>query len=233
MLNEVQTDALRELISIAFARTAAALSDLTHQRVLLEVPEVAVCPLGELSSHLAESMTGELATVHQLFSGAVAGDAMLMMRTDDAVRLTDILTAQETPSPDLDASGREVLIEVGNILLNACLGMFGNILQVHITFTVPHLQRESLEGLFRSVIIDQKGISHALVTYTRFRLRDTAVDGSFVMVTGVTSLEYVIKAIDEWAARAVSAKTATIERQDGEAAASCGATLPSQAGGAS
>lgn len=215
MLNERQTDALKELINIAFSRTGAALSQLTDQRVLLDVPEVAVYPLAQLSNHLAEFMTGELATVHQLFSGAVAGDAMLMLKTDDAARLTDLLTDQQRLGTSLDASSREVLIEVGNILLNACLGVFGNILQVHITFSVPQLQRESLDKLFQSIIIDHKGLSHALVTYTRFHLRDTAVNGSLVIVLGVTSLEYVIKAVDEWAARAVSVATKTIPNPDG------------------
>jgi chemotaxis protein CheC len=219
MLNEMQTDALRELINIAFSRTGAALSQLTDRRVVLDVPEVAIYPLAMLSSHLAEFMTGELATVHQLFSGAVAGDAMLVLKMEDAARLTDLLTDQQMPNSSLDASSREVLIEVGNILLNACLGVFGNLLRVHITFSVPHLQRESLEKLFQSIVIDQKELTHALVTYTRFHLRDTAVNGSLVIVLGVTSLEYVIKAVDEWIARAVSDAARTIPNADGQAAA--------------
>lgn len=205
MLNEQQTDALKELVNIAFSRTGAALSQLTNQRVLLDMPEVAVCPLADLSDHLAEYMNGELATVHQLFSGVVAGDAMLVLRTDDAARLTGLLTDEPIHNESLDASSREVLIEVGNVLLNACLGVFGNLLQVRITFSVPHLQRESLEKLFQSIVIDQKGLTHALVTYTRFHLRDTAVNGSLVIVLGITSLEYVIKAVDEWALRPASA----------------------------
>lgn len=226
MLNETQADALRELISIAFARTGAALSELTEQRVLLEVPEVAVYPLAVLSDHLATYLAGELATVHQLFSGAVSGDAMLLMKIDDAARLTDVLTNQQTGSHHMDASSREVMVEVGNILLNACLGMFGNILQVHITFSVPRLQRESLDELFQSIVIDQKGISHALVTYTRFRLRNTAVDGSLVIVMGVTSLEYILKAIDEWAARTMSGAAPM------EAGANVGLSVPCQEGAA-
>ena len=39
--------------------------------------------------------------------------------------LTDRPEAQE-----LDGAGREVITEVGNIVLNACLGVFGNLLQV-------------------------------------------------------------------------------------------------------
>ena len=40
-------------------------------------------------------------------------------------------------TPNLDASGREVITEVGNIVLNACLGVFGNLLKVQVTFAVP------------------------------------------------------------------------------------------------
>jgi len=44
-LTELQTDAVTELINIAFSRAAASLSDLTRDRVDLEVPEVSVHPI--------------------------------------------------------------------------------------------------------------------------------------------------------------------------------------------
>jgi chemotaxis protein CheC len=201
MLSETQTDALKELFNIAFSRTGAALSQLTNQRVKLDMPDISIYPLSKLSDNLMKTMRGELSSIHQLFSGAVSGDAMLLLKTDDAKCLADLLADQQISRSYLDASSREVLIEVGNILLNSCLGVFGNILQVHITFSVPHLERESLDDLFQSIVIDKKGMSHALVTCTQFHLCNTAVNGSLVIVLGVTSLEYMLKAIDEWIAR--------------------------------
>ena len=82
--------------------------------------------------------------MHQIFSGPVGGDALLILDHAAAGMLKELLT-NEPPLPlALDASAREVLTEVGNILLNACLGTFGNLLQVQVSFSVPHLNLDTL-----------------------------------------------------------------------------------------
>lgn len=208
ILTETQTDALRELLNIGFARTGAALSQLTEHRVILGVPEVTVQPIQRLFDYLGDSLTGEVATVHQLFSGPMTGDAMLLLKSEDAARLIGMLTDQPLPDTTLDASAREVLTEVGNILLNACLGMLGNLLQVHLSFSVPKLQLDSLNSLLCTMVIDRQELSYALVSFTRFHLRDSEVAGVLVIVLGVTSLEHLILAIDAWATRSVEAPRA-------------------------
>ena len=69
-----------------------------------------------------------------------------------AMELTNLLVDEPIRTPYLDESAREVLTEVGNILLNACLGMFGNLLQVHVSFSVPRLHLESLDALVANLI---------------------------------------------------------------------------------
>jgi chemotaxis protein CheC len=197
-LTERQRDALTELINMAFSRTAASLSELTGHRVLLEQPTVAIYPIEELSTALAEFLPAEIATVHQVFSGAVTGDALLLLSYDGAVMLTDLLTDDRSKSNRLDASDREVLTEVGNILLNACLGMFGNLLQVHVTFSVPRLHLETLDALLRTLVIGKEGLRYALVVYTAFRMRDSAVSGYLVIALNVASLDRLIQEADKW-----------------------------------
>jgi chemotaxis protein CheC len=122
ILTEQQQDALAELINIAFSRTAASLSDLTSQRVLLDAPQVDLRPLNELSNLLAPNVQNDdVATVHQPFAGPVTGDAFLLLSYSDALTLTNLLTDARIKTSRLDTSAREVLTEVGNILLNACL----------------------------------------------------------------------------------------------------------------
>ena len=197
-LTERQKDALTELINIAFSRTAASLSELTGHRVVLEQPTVAIYPIEELSTALGEFLPAEIATVHQVFSGAVTGDALLLLSYDGAVMLTDLLTDDRSKSDRLDASDREVLTEVGNILLNACLGMFGNLLQVHVTFSVPRLHLETLDALLRTLVIEKEGLRYALVVYTAFRMRDSAVSGYLVIALNVASLDRLIQEADKW-----------------------------------
>ena len=200
-LTERQRDALSELINIAFARTGAALSELTGHRVLLEVPEVNVYRTAELRGALAKFVPGDVASIHQVFAGPVAGDALLLLNYAGAVQLTDLLTDEHKPSNFLDESAREVLTEVGNILLNACLGMFGNLLNVHVTFSVPRLHLETLDELIASTTTDKREMHYALVVYTAFQIRDSSVKGFLVIVLSVASLDRLIQEVDAWEAQ--------------------------------
>ena len=197
-LTERQSDALSELINIAFARTGAALSELTGHRVVLNPPEVAVYRTEELRPALAKFVPGDVASIHQVFAGPVAGDALLLLNYDGAVHLTGLLTEGHTPSAYLDESAREVLTEVGNILLNACLGMFGNLLKVHVTFSVPRLHLETLDELIASITEGKTELLYALVIYTAFQIRDSSVTGFLVIVLSVTSLDRLIHEVDAW-----------------------------------
>jgi chemotaxis protein CheC len=197
-LTERQTDALAELINIAFARTGAALSELTGHRVILNPPEVAVYRTEELRGALAKFVPGDIASIHQVFAGPVAGDALLLLNYAGAVQLTDLLTDEEQPSVFLDESAREVLTEVGNILLNACLGMFGNLLNVHVTFSVPRLHLETLDELIDWTMSDKTEMHYALVVYTAFQVRDSSVKGFLVIVLSVGSLDRLIQEVDAW-----------------------------------
>lgn len=200
-LTERQSDALSELINIAFARTGAALSELTGHRVLLSPPEVAIYRTEELRPALAKFVPGDVASIHQVFAGPVAGDALLLLNYAGAVHLTELLTDGNNHSVYLDESAREVLTEVGNILLNASLGMFGNLLNVHVTFSVPRLHLETLDELLESITTGKTDMHYALVVYTAFQIRDSSVKGFLVIVLSVDSLDRLIHEVDAWEAQ--------------------------------
>lgn len=200
-LTEYQSDALAELINIAFSRTASSLSDLTGQRVLLDVPKVAIHQINDLSEELSVYLPAEIATVHQVFSGPLTGDALLLLSYDGAVMLTDLLTDEDAHSTRLDESAREVLVEVGNILLNACLGVFGNLLDVRVSFSVPQLHLETVDQMVNSLISGQDEVRYALVIYTAFRLRDSAVSGYLIIALSVASLDRLIHEVEKWEER--------------------------------
>jgi len=200
-LTAAQQDALIELLNIGFGRAASSLSQLTGHRVVLEVPHVSIHPVSAVGSVLSEVITGDIATVHQIFSGPVAGDALLILDHAAAGRLKQLLT-DEPPLPlSVDASAREVLTEVGNILLNACLGTFGNILEVNVSFSLPHLNLETLRDLLESLLINREGLRYAMVVHAGFRLRDAEVMGYLVIVLSVASLDLLVRRIEAWEGR--------------------------------
>ena len=203
-LTLLQQDAVTELINIAFSRAAASLSDLTKCRVDLEVPEVSVHKVAEIADSVGRFVKGDVATVHQVFTGPVAGDAFLLLNFDGAVHLVDLLTDTRSSGGTLGASAREVITEVGNILMNACLGVFGNLLQVRFTFSVPKLSLDDLSFMVQSLVIANDALQHALVVGARFRIRDSEVTGCLILVLGIASFELFLKAVEEWAEESVA-----------------------------
>jgi chemotaxis protein CheC len=198
LLTEKQRDALSEVINIAFARTAASLSELSGHRVLLDAPGVEVVAIDELPAALGTFIQEEIISVHQIFSGPVAGDALLMLNHGGAITLTDLLCEYRVPSKKLDASACEALTEVGNILLNACLGVFGNLLHVHVSFSMPRLHLEHLDQLIRSVTVGTEELRYAVVVSAAFRIRENSVSGYLAIVLGVSSLDRLVRAIENW-----------------------------------
>lgn len=193
-----QKDALTELINIGFGRAGASLSRLTGHRVQLAVPQVMMCPVGELARTLRPYIDGEIASVHQVFSGPVNGDALLVLDQRSGGILKELLTDEPALPLSIDASAREVIAEVGNILLNACLGMFGNLLKVQVSFAVPHVTLEGLESVLESVTVEREGLRYALVVHAGFTLKGSSVTGYMVIILSVASIDRLIRAIDTW-----------------------------------
>jgi chemotaxis protein CheC len=166
--------------------------------VQLEVPQVAICPIDELSRQLQPMVSGEIASVHQIFSGPVVGDALLVIDQRSAAILKELLTNEPALPLEIDASAREVLTEIGNILLNACLGTFGNLLHVQVSFSVPHLTLETLEGVVSSIAVGREGLRYALIVHAAFRLKNSSLTGYLVIVLSVASIERLIGALERW-----------------------------------
>jgi len=200
-LTALQQDALVELLNIGFGRAAASLSQLTGHRVLLDVPQVTLHAIDEVGEALGRVVQGHVASVHQIFTGPVGGDALLILDESGAAILKALLTNEPALPLSIDASAREVITEVGNILLNACLGTFGNLLNVQVAFSVPHLTLESVGAILESLRINHEGVRYALVVHAGFKLRHAQVRGYLVIVLSVASLDRLIREVESWEGR--------------------------------
>ena len=196
-VDQLDTDALTELFNIGLHRAAAALSELTGQRIIVDLPRLWICPIEETHARLVDLLEGDLATVHQIFRGSVTGDAVLVLDYESAARLAALMTDDGVAlGGRLDQSAREVLAEVGNVILSSCLSSFGDMLHVAVTFSVPRMHVESLEGLLRSLRVDSEDLSYALLAATRFRLSEGEVGGYLIIAVGMSSLALIARALE-------------------------------------
>src|ERR1700759_4766604 len=110
-LSVSQKDSLTELINIGYGRAAGALSELTGYRIALEVRKVAMQEIHEIARMLESVVPGEVASVNQVFSGPIGGNALLLLDEEAALMLSKLFAETNLPSTTrgLDASAREVI----------------------------------------------------------------------------------------------------------------------------
>jgi chemotaxis protein CheC len=200
-LTYTQKDALTELINIGYGRAAGALSELTGYRITLEVPRISMHPIDEIAPRHSLMLTGELSSVNQMYSGPVSGNALLLLDERAAVMLSELLTDDTSPSGSFDSGAREIITVVGNILLNALLGVFGNLLKVQISFAVPRLRVDSIDSVLQSISVQDEELRYALMIHTRFYLRASNVTGYLVIILGITSLDRMLTELEKWEER--------------------------------
>jgi len=192
-LTEDQLDIVTETINIGFGRAASSLSILVGQKVLLEIPQITMLTVSELSSSLSTAYS-DPAAVQQEFTGGIQGEVILIMDLEIAARFIDLLSGGNGQPRSLTSSDREALLEVGNILLNAYIGSFGNLLNTQINFSVPFLHMHSLDDALSSIEVDDDDHSVLLVE-TRFLLNNGTVAGHVALIIEACSLENLLRVI--------------------------------------
>jgi chemotaxis protein CheC len=70
-----------------------------------------------------------------------------------------------------------------------------------VSFSVPHLSLDSLNGVLESLMINREGLRYALVVHAGFRLKDAEVKGFLVIVLSVASLDRLIRSVEAWEKR--------------------------------
>lgn len=206
LLTETQKNGLTEFTKMALARrTAASLSELIGFPVVVQVSNVSLHPLSGLLTEFSELLPNEVATIHQLFTGSITGDALLLVDYYYALMLSNVFRNNSEILPHrLDASACEILTEIGNVVLNAYLGMLSKMLQRQLSFSIPSFDIEYLVSLTESLTLGKNEFRYALVVDTLLQFHDKSVPTHLVFVSGVVSISCLIKAIETWASIALS-----------------------------
>lgn len=146
-LSELERDAICELVNIGMGRAAKSLGKMVDDRVILTIPALELVEHANVHA-LLDSQTGSAVTaVKERFTGVFQGDAILVFPEKYSLELVRSLLDEEMPMEALTDLEQESLLEVGNIVLNACLGTFTNILACKLDIDLPVLCRGSIEKI--------------------------------------------------------------------------------------
>ncbi|GAC1404630.1 MAG: hypothetical protein NVSMB69_02610 [Novosphingobium sp.] len=201
-LDELERDALTEIVNIGVSRAASNLRKMIGDHVTLSVPSIEVVSQRRAARLISEREVAELVAVRQAFSGPFAGRALLIFPESNSLELVRAVTGDTLSAQEVVDMEHEALIETGNVILNSCLATMANMLKRSLTMTIPEVLRGTGAMLFE---IDEAGADDGLVLflYIDFAVRKRDIRGYIAMIMDIPSLEILKELLDEFIARVV------------------------------
>ncbi len=205
ILSAEDTDVLQELMNIAFGKAAADLAQVMDLFVVLSVPNVRVISAAEFLPYLraAYDQPSPVNVIEQAFRGPLCGRAVLTLPAHSSHTLLAALGASPPPAPagaeldpvyDTNALERETLMEVGNIVIGACVGKLAELLDCVVMYAPPAVSTlQAGGGGLELLTLDP---SHSvIVLQTLFCFNDQDASGHVFLIIDDDSAAWLRQAL--------------------------------------
>jgi len=157
ILDEFYVDAVAEVLNIGMGSAASSLSEMINEEVKLSVPAVEFVTRLVAANHISDKAKTDVSGVHQNFSGAFGGDAMLIFPEEQSLELVRaVLQQDDITLEDLTEMEQEAMTEIGNVILNSCLCSMADMFGKEMRGEIPEFVHGSVEQVFS----DEGGLVH-------------------------------------------------------------------------
>ncbi len=195
MLSTKQIDAITEIINIGVGKGSASLSQMIDGEIVLNVPYVNVITFDEVINELNKLAVNEIHSVELEFSGEYKGSANVILPANSATQLASILIHEDSNSNVLLEMKDGIMIEVGNTILNAIMGSFGNILNAPLDYHMPKSFQGDISGLHDQM--DKDKFSKVLICRTNFGVRGKDIRGEILIMYEMSSFDKLEKVLED------------------------------------
>jgi len=183
-LTSLEEDLLKELFNLGVGTAGASLSRMVKQEVLLSVPEVRF----EESQALVKILSDEsnIVTISQYIKGPFDAKSMLLFPEHGGLEVVRQMLGAHLTDETLAELQEEALTEIGNIVLNACIGSISKTLHTSFDVEIPRFCTAHRENLLQlNNLIDSDAI---LLINIDMMLKASDIKGYLVFVFNPTSL---------------------------------------------
>lgn len=194
-LDELEADALTELVNLGVSRAAMSLGAMVGEEVVLSVPAISTVSPAQAGEMIGGARVGDLVAVEQAFAGDFAGRALLIFPEANSLELVRAVTPDGMRPDEVAELAPEALCETGNILLQACLSTMGNRLHRTLGVAVPRLIRGKSRDLFPSAT----GV--VVFIYINFALRGRRIRGYIALLLDLPTMNALKALLQEFIKR--------------------------------
>lgn len=190
-------DALQEIGNIGIGNAATALAGLLGKKVNITVPHAVFQPLEDVLAGVG-GLEEPVAGVHLRIDGDLKGTVLYLFTQESAYYLVDMLLGQPRgTTQELDALGRSVIAEAGNILTGAFVSAIAGMTNLAIRPAVPMFAFDMLGAVIASSFAASGCEDLVLLIETDFvqEEQEHSVKGHFIMLLQPGYLETILTAL--------------------------------------
>lgn len=198
---EPQQGAVAGIAERAVRHASLVLADIVEGEIGLGLSYVDVTSRAVATARLADGAQRRPAVaVRQSFTGAFSGEVMLVFCEQQSLQLVRALLADTVPLEMMTDLEQDALTEVGNVVLNACLGSLAQQLGSRLTSVLPRYARS-----FAACLLDDAAIPDreaALFLHLAIALEPHEIDGYLIFLMDHASLDRFRERIDNYLQKA-------------------------------
>ncbi|MBF0553441.1 MAG: chemotaxis protein CheC [Nitrospirae bacterium] len=190
--SELEIDTLQEIMNIAFGQASADLAEVINVFIVLSVPSLKLKKAVSLSEFIGLEI-GDLKNfkiVEQSYWGKSKGVALLAFPHEAELELIAMFREDTDMGFDSEMSDEldnEMLIEIGNILIGACVSKMAELLKDVVTFVPPRvISGEQLSEAFVENRFERE--SRVILLKTLFQIEGRELSGHLFLVNSLDSI---------------------------------------------
>lgn len=199
-LKPKQLDALREVANIGAGHAATALSTMTGQAIMINVPTIAIARLDEVPGHVVEQPEDAVAVILLQMLGDLTGRSILVFPALTACRLAELMLRRPRgSSPAIARLEESALKECGNILSGAYLNALAEFMHLKLLPSPPLLAVDMAGAVLNSAFLQfGNGNDVVFCVESEFQLRDDgdALRGYFLLLPDSASLQHILQSLN-------------------------------------
>ncbi len=195
-LDAQQVATIEEVLNIGLGRAAVSLSSILGDEVLLTASNVHMSNLntGKALDILKRSGEINMVSVAQNVSGDLDTLALVLFSESNAVDIVQRMMSQNAEQSGVLKYEYEVMSEVGNIILNACVSAFSNMMHLTLGSSLPvhHI------GDCESVTLDNPAHPLKLLVNLDVVIAMRPIAGFITFSFSTTSLQLLLQAVAQY-----------------------------------
>jgi chemotaxis protein CheC len=200
-LSELQHDALVEIFNIGVGHAARAMSDIVNEEVTMSVPLITFLNRADAASMLGNKDSARVCGVSQHYEGAFSTEAILMFPEDKSLDIVRLMVGESVPLQELTEMEQEAMSEIGNIILNSCVGTLANIFSQELSGSLPVYHVGTSEDILTAS--GGQGDSIVLMLHIDFILEKHQIHGYVAFILDLSALQDLREQVDRYLAKAM------------------------------